>query len=118
MEQGTPLVAVRQPRHGKHRLAAAEREPGHGELGRHSGREPGRVAERSGRGLVGLHPRAARGRAQPARVDAHKHPAAGRCVEADDDLLAVPGLDHLLEFHRHFLQIGMLLDWIPEPIAP
>ena len=66
-------------------------------LQRHRLREVHRVLQRVGRLRVRLHPRTPAGRAEAGRMDAHEHPRPARLVEPDDDLLAVPPADEVLE---------------------
>ena len=83
-----------------HPLATAERQPGDGQLARHRPRQPDRVGKPGGRGLVDPQARTAAGGAEPRRVDADEHPAAGLAITVDDRGLAVPSVQQRLEV-RH-----------------
>ena len=97
LEQSPPLVAERDLGHGEHRLAASAREAEHGQLARHPGRQPQAVLERVRRLVVRLQPRSSHGWAQPGRMDADEHPGSRRLVVPDDDVLAVPPPQQVLE---------------------
>ena len=96
-EQPPPRVALRQLRHGQHRLPAAARHIRNRHLPAHRRGEPHRVREPVRRLRVDAHPRPAAGRPEHRRVDAHEHPRAAGPVEPDDRLLAVPLPQQILE---------------------
>ena len=68
-------------------------------LPRHRVGEAEDVIERLGGARVGLQPGSAHRGPDDRAVDADEHPGGRRLVAMDDDLLAVPGLDQILERH-------------------